>query len=294
MNRLNLRRIAQFAAVFQEPSGSTSALQFSGGNKRLYGFAAPPRWTESDQFTADTATLADPTAREFTEAHPAYTHAGRAMATLLRLDRAVAEVGKDRSLSPIGQGEKLKATRADAARQVAIQAGAIRTIRTAHDGRFAAFYDPQAADDLPSLLLDQEIRAHWRSLNDSARTELAASMASTGANDRVALALLRGPIPLADPYAELVTKGWRAAVAKREPAKAAEVAIEAADLDWAEHVVDATRQYVRPLLAPDLEDRVARIEIYKAVRDIAGAPELFGFADHERPQLERRIAAAGG
>lgn len=294
MNRLNLRRLGALGSGLHDNAGSSS-FALVGVSRKAFGFARPPRWTESDQFTGETASHQDPTAREFTEPHAAYLHAGRAMAALLRLDHAVATVGSDRSLSAIGQREKLRAARAGAARTMALQAGAVRAIRGTQDAAFTAFYAPTliAKDDLPALFADRELRDHWRSISDSQRTQLAAAMAGTGAHDRMALALLRGPIPLTEPFADLVTRGWRAAVAKREPAKAAQIATEAADVEWSEHVLDATRQYLAPLLEPELRERDCRPEFYKAIRDVAGAAEMIGFPAHEMAQYEQRIAAAG-
>lgn len=287
MNRLNLRRIAgQHGAGLNEPTGGKGNIDLVGHSRNVYGYAQPPRWTESDQFTAETASRAA-AEREFAEGHPVLLHAGRAMTALLRLDRHVAEADADRMLSDLGKREKLKAARADAARSLAQQAVAIRGHRTAHDQRLHALYDPAviAKDDLASLLLDREARDHWRDLNDDGRMMLAAEMASTGAHDRIALALLRGLVPLANPYADLVSKGWRAAVAKREPSKAAQIATETGDVQWAESVIDATKAYITPML----DDRAG---LYRAVRELTGGPDFYDFAPGERGLFEHQIAAA--
>jgi hypothetical protein len=289
MNRLNLRRLAQFGAALREaPTGSSSNIEIAGQSRRLYGFAKPPRWTEIDAFSAETERLgADQ--REFRESSPAFVHAGRAMTALLRLDRDVTAVGKDPTLSERGRHEKVRPFRVEAAHSLAQQAAAIRTHRTAHDQRSTALYAPPALarDDLASLLEDRELRDHWHNSTDQERLDIGALMA-TGAHERIALALLRGPIPLTEPHADLVRRGWRASVERREPAKAAQLTAEGADVEWAEHVVGAARQYMKPLIDGDRS-----IELYKGVREVPGGPELFGFAPNERDTFERHIAAGG-
>ena len=244
---------------------------------RAYGFGRPPSLDENDQFTPETATKADPAAREFID-DPVSLAATRAMLALPSLDHTTTQINADARLSPAGRAEKLKEPRVAAIKTIATAAADVGKHGQALKAHEAQFYAPLTlpTSDVHAALHDGEIRDRWHAMPVSARTAALQRMAR-GEDDRLLEALARSPVrSLDDPNeSALINTAWRATVERRAPAKAAELKSARANHDWAQSVVAAAAQY-----APR-STTLTPAEITDAARGTGGESIFFdGMRDH--------------
>lgn len=289
MNLLNLKRLHFHGATVQGLEGVRSGrnhLEIILANKRSTGFGRPPVLTDVDRFTAATAGLNDPERMEFDDDAPSLL-AIRALMPLAKVAKVIADVDNDRRLSDAGRREKVQAAGVDAVKLISMQAAALRREHDAVRVLEVALFDAplqMRSDDHVAIAHDREIRD--RLLREGGQIDLALLGTILGGNgERIAAALMRSPLPLNGEIAARVQDAWRAAIAKREPQKAAAWKLAADGAEWAGHVVGNAAR-----LTVEYAD-LSPVEVYKAAQP-GGGVEAFGITPHQQAAFAHQIAQA--
>jgi hypothetical protein len=243
MNRYSKRQLDALNGAQHPPHDDSRILYKSAVTGRGYGYPSPPSWEESDQFTPDTAHLADPKQARFVEVDPAIAHANEAQWGQLELDGDIASAYRDQRLSPAGRAERIATLVPGHLQRIANAVTALDTHGKNLKVNEEAFYAaPKVGNDLEAGLADREIRDRYNAMDAAGRAGLLDSIAR-GSAARVALALKRSPVPLEPNAAQVVESAWRAAVDREHPQKAAQLKAARAHYEWADSVARAAAQY---------------------------------------------------
>lgn len=241
--------------------------------QRALGYALPPSWSDSTDFTLESAANADPSKRHFKESDPSCLPAVRSALALTGLDHLIHMANADARLSPAGRVEKLAEPRRAAIKMIATAGGDVAAIGRDVQAREGEFYAPAKvpAGDVAAAFEDRELRDSWRASPTPKRMQMLEQMAR-GENPRMLESLVRSPIPLEAHEAGLVTSAWRGAVDARMPKEAAELKSSRANVDWADSVVRASAQYARR------SSGLSSLEIEQAAQG-TGGEHLFNYAN---------------
>lgn len=267
------KSLALYGASFDERGGHVAVRLKSG---RPVGFGRRVHPFDDDTFSQETAALNDPREREFVERDQSTVHAHRAICALARLDAEAIDVTADRRLTAAGIAERLGPARKTALQAIAAQGSALDAIEaqlTAEERDL--FTVPRiGTGDVQAALDAKEVREWFAALTQEQRLEFLDHIAKgDAAMESLLLSLRRSPIPLPAPTDEVVEHAWRAAVAKREPARAAALEVARDNFTWAQATVAAAAHYALPLL-----DMMAT-EIVRALGEHRAQAKVFEISD---------------
>lgn len=282
MNRNNILRLRRDGVQPHEQSNHV-ALARPGG--RTFVVSKPPGgWTDSDEFSRETAHFTDADLQEFAEAEVSGTIATRALKIMAVLDAKTAEVRGLSDLAKLTVEQRLDAPRTEALQGIAKQAAAIRDHQRALAAQEVELYAAPARDELAALD-DQELREDYLRKGGPQLTAARNSL-DTSAGERLLLALIRSPIDLGSRDGPIVREAWRASVAARKPEQAKRLEDAQAAANWCQDDV------VKPVVqAVRVTTNLSNFEIWKRVGLIDGA-EIFEFQPHELRGYEARHPAA--
>ena len=154
-----------------------------------------------------------------------------------RLTSKTREITSDQNLSQTGKDTRLDPVRTEALQNIAAGAETLNRYEAQINAREAEML---ALPKLPeqatvAAIEEREIRDYWRSQSLEERTKISRQMQDNpAAHERLMLAVLRSPIPVAlDEGKELMTELWSAARRASNPELAASIADSRQALEWA-------------------------------------------------------------
>lgn len=158
-----------------------------------------------------------------------------ALRAVAKLAAATVQAAGDVNLSDTGRNQRLDPIRKEAIETVARSSKNIGTFENLilADAAALELVPPLAADDVVGALHDGEIRAFWRAAPLDQRTALMRRVeAREPGADRIALALLRSPVPL-DQTIDAMREVWAKTQRTANPAAAGEIVAGEVAIAWA-------------------------------------------------------------
>lgn len=239
----------------------------------------PPILRSVEQLTAETAHLGTEHAR-FVHGHPVFGHVADIVREIFRTERQLASVRGDKRLTPEGMKERRLEIIQQAALPIAMATSNVHIQRYAADvkRRQDELYTVPRPADAIEAIADREARDLFRGLDPIAQRQLLASLQPSNFAGQVVPALMRSPAPLglSEEMQQVLAQAWITRIDAEKPQQAERVRAESANARWAVDAAQACAAYCQATsLVGD------KRTIFKAVRDIAGGPELFGFTEQE-------------
>lgn len=154
-----------------------------------------------------------------------------AFSELVALDDALAAIQHDKKLSDFGKSERIEKLSGVALGNIAAAVANMDATQSSLDRIEAEALSPGVVDpgDLAGALLDQEIRAWFAAQKNDPKV-----LAEIGKLDlRVQAALMRSPIPIAEPAREILRKSWDEAKRVQDPIKHRLIASGRKSIGWA-------------------------------------------------------------
>lgn len=262
----------------------------SDGIPHMHGFRLPEARTESDEFSADTANSADPTARDFRDDDVSTLAGTRALFAFSQFAKAMATVAGDRLLSKDGKAAGVRAAGMQTLPALGREHVKLLQAAPGIEAQGANLLALPNADPAEGAW-DIEIYKHWLSLEPTDKILFERSLHEPN-SAREALALKRTPVRLLSPEAQKsVAAAWESHIARRQPEQWGTYQTAKANHEWAaEFVPYLARELRDPGVPGGGEYAVPRLDAYKILQPL-GATTLLRIQPHEAQMFDAVIAS---
>ena len=234
-NELNyLRNQLNRAQVIARPGHRV--IQTAMG-RNLVVVDAPTRET-NDRFTPKTEMESDPARREFVETDEVFHSAHRSVYALTALHDKIEATMKNDRLSDIGRAEVLREPQRSTIATLGTNGAAAAAAVNKRTADLQKLYEAPPVKDTVEAIADDRFLRHYQAQPPAGRLRLLGN-----ADERVLLALRRSGLPLSSNEADLIDRGWRASVDRRDAVKSAALKAAVANAAWAQDVIQTAAQF---------------------------------------------------